>query len=202
MFGSVNAVAECKGEAVWGPIVIPEAYSICPITTEQLDITRKVQNSKKEESKKTASPQTEDEETEDSDVSRNGTFGDKWIVPHGLYTSLGYYDPNRGQINGVTSDDLEVFFKALEYMWQTTGSANRHSMLFRGLYIFSHPNLTGAKLSQAGIERRDKIANVINITLKESVETPRDFEDYTVTIDKTNVNPNLHIFDWGTQTEI
>jgi hypothetical protein len=64
-------------------------------------------------------------------------------VPYGLYRAHGFFNPHFAKRTGVDAADLEIFWQALQSMWDVDRSASRGMMSCRGLYVFSHESNLG-----------------------------------------------------------
>jgi len=167
MFGAVLATGE-KGDKlnagqVRGPIQFTFARSLDPILPMDLSITRKA---------RTTEERMETGETE---------MGRKAIVPYGLYRAHGFYNPFLAEQTGVSQDDLELFWEALVNMFEFDRSAARGEMTVRGLWVFSHENAKGNAPAH-------RLFEVVQAKLREDVETPREFSDYSVVAPVAEIN--------------
>lgn len=167
MFGAVMSTKKYNAGQVRGPLQLTFARSIDPITPLDMTITR-VALTNANDSQKDAT----DEEGE----ARHGQFGRKAYVPYGLYIAYGFYSPAFAKQTGVQENDLSLFWEALIHMWDLDRSAARGRMATRGLYIFEHNSPFGNAPSHQLFEK-------IHISKKESVPSPRSFNDYEVRID-------------------
>lgn len=170
-FGGVLSVGQdvLKGSAfgqVRGPVQFTFARSIDPITPLDISITR------------CAVTKPEDEKKE-------RTMGNKHIVPYALYAAKAYVSPVFAERTGFTTDDLEVFFEALQHMFTHDQSAARAEMTVRGIYDFEHvgtqhPNNTDQNQREArlGCYHAHKLFEGINIKLRSGKNYPESFEDY------------------------
>ena len=104
-----------------------------------------------------------------------GTMGRKALLPYGLYRGYGFFTPHFAQKTGVTAEDLELFWEALQQMWTIDRSAARGMMALRALYVFSHDTSVGRAPAQSLFER-------IQVSCKPEVKAPRAFGDYCVTV--------------------
>ncbi|WP_419606340.1 type I CRISPR-associated protein Cas7, partial [Thiolapillus sp.] len=105
----------------------------------------------------------------------NRTMGRKHTVPYGLYVAHGFVSaPLAGQ-TGFSENDLELFWEALENMFEHDRSAARGEMATRGLYIFRHDSKLGNAHAHDLFER-------IALARKPDVTVPRDFTDYDVNV--------------------
>jgi CRISPR-associated protein Csd2 len=146
--------------------------SVEPIVSLEHSITRMAVTTEKEAAKQ---------------AGGNRTMGRKATVPYGLYRAHGFVSPalaervegRRVQGTGVSDDDLALFWKALENMFEHDRSAARGLMSTRALVIFEHADKLGsapahelfARVTVAAAE--DRPAN----------QPARRFEDYVVKLD-------------------
>jgi CRISPR-associated protein Csd2 len=163
-----------KGEGyncgqVRGPIQITFARSIDAVVPLDLSITRVALENRGEK------PREDDEEK-----AATGTMGRKALVPYGLYRGFGFVNPHFAKDTGLTSDDLVLFWQALQNMWDLDRSASRGLMALRGLYVFSHEDGVGNAPAHTLFER-------ISVSRKNGVEATRAFTDYTVTVNDKNL---------------
>ncbi|MDP1545009.1 MAG: type I-C CRISPR-associated protein Cas7/Csd2 [Anaerolineales bacterium] len=158
-FGAVMSTDVNCGQ-VRGPIQINFSRSIDPIVQQEVTISRL-----------TVTRKGEDKLTD---------FGRKHIVPYGLYKVEGYIsaklanDDTKG--TGFSEADLELFWKALEEMFEHDHSAARGKMAARKLFVFKHKDELGNAPSH-------KLFDMIKVEKKESIVIPRKFADYDVAIE-------------------
>lgn len=169
MFGAVMTTGVNCGQ-VRGPIQLTFARSADPIVPLDLAITR-VAVTREEDAKVAVaeSGETTGKQTE---------MGRKSLVPYGLYRAHGFFNPHFASQTGVTSEDLALFWQALQMMWDTDRSASRGMMACRGLYIFSHESSLGNAPAHKLLER-------VVVARRPEVTAPRSFHDYTVQVDAT-----------------
>jgi len=169
MFGAVLATGE-KGDRlnagqVRGPVQLTFARSEDPIIPLDLTITRQAR-------------------TTEERMETGGTeMGRKPIVPYGLYRSHGFYSPFLASSDGgtgVTSEDLKIFWEALEHLFDLDRSAARGEMTVRGLYVFSHDKPLGNAPAH-------KLFKRVTVEVKDEGAPPRAFEDYTVIVDDNDL---------------
>ena len=176
-FGGVVSTGNgvLKGSAfgqVRGPVQFTFGQSVDPIAPMEVSITRCAV-------------------TKEADKNKERTMGNKYIVPYALYVAKIYVSPVFAEKTGFSDEDLEVFFKALEWMFSPDPSAARAEMAVRGIYDFEHigthadaidevqkrQNLKEAKL---GCAHAHKLFEGIKIALKQGKERPSSFADYDV----------------------
>ena len=161
-FGAVLSTGDYPAGQVRGPIQLTFAQSIDPVFPQDISITR-VAVTNIEQDKKTTS-----------------TMGRKAFVPYGLYLGHGFVVPHFAQQTGFSAEDLNIFWTALQSVWDVDRSANRGMLALHGLYIFSHDNALGNAPAHQLFKR-------IAPKLKESVSVPRHITDYTITVDDTTL---------------
>lgn len=161
LFGAVLNTGETKtlGQ-IYGPMQITNARSQSPVEPQYHTITRVTQTRQ-----------------EDIDKGESTEMGGKWTVPYALYRAEIYYSANRAEQTEVTSQDLELFYRSLEMMFDHDRSAARGTMTTRGLYVFSHTSAFG----NAPAHRLAERVHVDRATDTEA--PPRTFGDYTVSFD-------------------
>jgi CRISPR-associated protein Csd2 len=175
-FGAVltsfsKALPQCSH--ITGPIQLGMARSIDPVDPQSLQITR-------------VSAASEDQ-------PEGGTFGDKTLIPYGLYRVNGSISPNEG--TGLTRTDIDLFFEALTRMFDMDHAAARGEMAARDLYIFKHESRWGNAPSHVLFDR-------LKIIRRDGVEIARSFNDYEVSFDDNNL-PNgvtahrINVNDWN-----
>jgi CRISPR-associated protein Csd2 len=156
MFGAVMTTQINAGQ-VRGPLQLTFSRSVDPIIPQDLAITR------------VAITREEEQEKKETEMAR------KTLIPYGLYVGKGFYSPHLAKQTGVTSEDLELFWDALVYMWDIDRSASRGMMSPRGIYIFTHEKKYGNAPVHELFER-------VSPALKEK-KSPRMFSDYEVAVD-------------------
>ena len=167
-FGAVMSTGVNCGQ-VRGPVQMTFGRSVDPIIATEHSITRMAVATEKES------------ESQDGD---NRTMGRKHTVPYGLYRAHGFVSAFLAKQTGFGQADLELFFKALEDMFEHDRSAARGQMSTRGLYVFQHDSELGNAHAHALFDR---------ITARKKVEVPRDFADYEVSIDESGLPPAVKI---------
>ncbi|QKE41161.1 MAG: type I-C CRISPR-associated protein Cas7/Csd2 [Ferrovum myxofaciens] len=167
-FGAVMSTGINCGQ-VRGPVQITFARSIDPIIAQEHSITRMA-----------VATEVEAEKQEGD----NRTMGRKHIVPYGLYMAHGFVSSFLAKQTGFSDDDLELLWQALAQMFEHDRSAARGEMTTRGLYVFKHDLELGNAPAHALFER-------IRPKLKEGVSVPRNFSDYDVAIQDTNMHAGV-----------
>ena len=160
-FGAVMSTGKNAGQ-VRGPVQMTFGRSIDPIVSSEHSITRMAVATEAEAEKQKGD---------------NRTMGRKFTVPYGLYVSHGFISAHLAAQTGFTTDDLNVFWEALEKMFWEDHSAARGEMNVRGLYVFEHDSALGRAPAHELFEK-------IKVERKDSSIPARSFTDYNVTIDE------------------
>lgn len=161
LFGGVLATGKDKPKAGTydGPIQVTFAQSFDPVRIEEICITRCAVAEEKEN-------------------KENKTMGRKAFLRYGLYSAKIFFSPHRDKFNLITEDDLELFWTAIQKMFEFDRSAARGDMALRGLFVFSHAHKYGDAPAH-------KLFDAIEIK-KTSDDEPNKYSDYSV-----NVNESL-----------
>ena len=169
-FGAVMSTKINCGQ-VRGPVQISFARSIDPVVASEHAITRT-------------------SVTDVKDIEKERTMGRKFTIPYGLYKAHGFVNPFLAAQTGFSNKDLELLFTALENAFQFDQSAARPagSMNPRALIVFKHD-------SQLGNAPSHKLFELVSVKKKESVEVPRAFADYEVTIDRGGLPSGVEIIE-------
>ncbi|MCD8206861.1 MAG: type I-C CRISPR-associated protein Cas7/Csd2 [Bacteroidales bacterium] len=180
-FGAVMSTGG-KGEdvscgTVRGPVQINFARSMDPVSPQEITITRQAITTKEkfEELSGKSGAMTE--------------MGKKQIVPYAFYRAEGYVSAALAQKEtGFSEDDLEVLWSALINMFENDHSAARGKMGVRGLYVFKHDSVYGNAPSVVLFDK-------IKVAKKEGITSPRDFSDYVVEIDGTDMPSGVTLIE-------
>jgi CRISPR-associated protein Csd2 len=178
-FGAVMTTEVNCGQ-VRGPIQFTTARSISPIVAMEHSITR------------CAVTNPKDAENKDREMGR------KFTVPYGLYRAFGYINPFLADPEhfgtGFSEEDLDLFKKALAFMFEQDRSAARGRMSPVRCIAFRHEH----KLGNA---RADQLFARVKVEPVEEVKSgkrpPRSKEDYVITIEGANDLPEgVTIEEW------
>lgn len=167
-FGAVIATKDKQGQ-VRGPIQLTFARSVDPIVSHSHSITRLAV-------------------TKEADKDKERTMGRKATVPYGLYVAHGFVSANLAKQTGFSEEDLELFWNALENMFDLDRSAARGLMAARKLIIFEHET----ELENAPA---DKLFDTVTVSKKNEVTIPRSFLDYDVTIDRSALPEGVKVYE-------
>lgn len=158
-FGAVMSNEVNCGQ-VRGPVQMTFARSVDPIVVLEHSIT-------------VCAARKEDKPIED----QIGIQGRKFTVPYGLYAAHGFVSSFLAKQTGFDEGDLELLWQALAQMFEHDRSAARGEISTRGLYVFKHDNELGNAPAHSLFAR-------IQPKLNDGVAVPRDFADYTVSVNE------------------
>lgn len=161
-FGAVMTTGINAGQ-VRGPIQMAFATSIDPVVPLEISITRMAVTTEKE-----AEAQSGD----------NRTMGRKHIIPYGLYRAHGFISAKLAERTGFSSEDLELFWRALTNMFEHDRSAARGEMAARKLIVFEHESAMGNAPAHVLFD-----AVKVQRAQGTDAEAPRRFADYHVHVD-------------------
>jgi CRISPR-associated protein Csd2 len=164
MFGAVMMTGANAGQ-VRGPLQLTFARSISPVTPLDISITRMA---------------VATEEEAEKQGGDNRTMGRKAILPYGLYLAKGFFSSAFAKQTGVTTEDLELFWQALQYMWDFDHSASRGLMACRGLYVFTHENGLGNAPTHTLFDR-------FEAKPRKGSDATRSYGDYVVYLNDRNL---------------
>lgn len=158
-FGAVMSTKENNCGQVRGPIQFSFAESIDPIVSLEATITRMAVETAKEA------------KSQDGD---NRTMGRKTYIPYGLYEAHGFISAPLAKQTGFSEEDLELFWQALQNMFDHDRSAARGEMAARKLIVFKHD-------SELGNAPAHQLFDLVKVERAGDKEMPpRSFADYEV----------------------
>ena len=163
-FGAVMSTGSNAGQ-VRGPIQLTFSRSIDPIFAQEHSITRMAVATEAEAEKQSGD---------------NRTMGRKATVPYGLYQCHGFISAHLAAQTGFSEDDLELFWQALENMFEHDRSAARGEMNARGLYVFKHESKLGNAHAHSLFAR-------VKSALIDGSKPPRNFSDYQTSVDEKSM---------------
>jgi len=175
-FGAVMTTGVNAGQ-VRGPIQLGISRSIDPIFSAEHAVTRCAVTTEKEA------------EAQDGD---NRTMGRKFTVPYALYRVHGYINASLAGQTGFTEDDLDLFKRALDQMFEHDRSAARGSMAPRGCIAFKHDH-------RLGNARADQLFGRVAAERKgDDGLPPRGFADYDLVVDEAKLPEGVTVEHWVT----
>jgi CRISPR-associated protein Csd2 len=155
-FGAVMSTGKNAGQ-VRGPIQLTFARSVDPIVALEHSITRVAKT------------------TEERSEAGGSEMGRKYTVPYGLYRLHGFISAYLASQTGFNEEDLNLFFEAMQRMFEHDRSAARGEMNTRKLIVFKHKSPLGDCSAHELFER---------VTHKKLCEGPaRNFSDYEIYLD-------------------
>lgn len=155
-FGAVMSTGKNAGQ-VRGPIQLTFARSVDPIVALEHSITRVAKT------------------TEERSETGGSEMGRKYTVPYGLYRAHGFISAHLANQTGLNEDDLNLFFEAMQNMFEHDRSAARGEMNTRKLIVFKHKTALGNHPAHELFER------VKHNKLSEG--PAREFSDYEILLD-------------------
>jgi CRISPR-associated protein Csd2 len=170
MFGAVMSTGDKPAGRVQGPLQLTFARSLHRVLDQEHGITRITQT-----------------RTQDTEAGQSTEMGTKHTVPYGLYRGHGHFSAPLAARTGVTSADLDAFWRAMTMMFDHDRSAARGEMAMRGLYVFTHDDAFGRAPAHTLFDRIsvDRIG-VPGEDAETAANRPvRSFGDYKTTIDDT-----------------
>lgn len=162
MFGAVLSTGTLNAGQVRGPVQLTFARSIDPVLPLDIAITRQART------------------TEERMETGTTEMGRKPIIPYGLYRAHGYFNPYLARQAGVSREDLETLWEALQNLFEFDRSAARGEMHVRGLVVFSHDNPKGNAPAH-------RLFDLVTVERRDGVSVPRGYDDYVVTIKRDSV---------------
>ncbi|MDV0445546.1 hypothetical protein MmiAt1_11290 [Methanimicrococcus sp. At1] len=158
-FGAVLNTGKKAGQ-VRGPVQLTFSRSLEPVVALEHSITRMAVATEKEA---------------ESQSGENRTMGRKYTIPYGVYMAHGFVSAHLAAQTGFSQDDLDLFWNALENMFEHDHSAARGLMTTRKLIIFEHSSPLGNKPAQELFDR---------IKWERTTDGPaRSFNDYRIMLD-------------------
>lgn len=157
---------------VRGPVQLDFGRSIDPVTPQEITITRTAIT------------------TEEDAAKKANEMGRKFIVPYGLYRMEGSVSANLAEkVTHFSEDDLQLLWDAIIHMFEDDRSAARGLMATRRLFVFKHD-------SKLGNCPAWKLYDAVKVTKKEGVSVPRDFSDYEVSVDKSQIPADVTLTEY------
>lgn len=169
-FGAVMSLKSAPNcGQVRGPVQLTFSRSVDPIIASEHSITRMAVATEAEAEKQGGD---------------NRTMGRKFTIPYGLYVAHGFVSAHLANQTGFSEEDLELLWQSLAQMFEHDRSAARGEMSTRGLYVFKHDSELGNAPAHSLFDR-------IQPKLNADVAVPRDFSDYTVSVNESGMPPGV-----------
>jgi len=157
-FGAVMSTGPNAGQ-VRGSIQLTFARSVEPIIALEHSITRVAKT------------------TEERAETGGSEMGRKYTVPYGLYRAHGFVSAHLAEQTGFTKEDLEIFWKAMQEMFEHDHSAARGLMSARKLIVFEHETALGNKPAH------ELFSRVTWERTNDKNKPTREFTDYEILLD-------------------
>lgn len=169
-FGAVMSLKSAPNcGQVRGPIQLTFARSVDPIVALEHSITRVAKTN------------------EERAVKGGSEMGRKYTVPYGLYRAHGFISAHLANQTGFNEEDLNLFWEAMQNMFEHDRSAARGEMNTRKLIAFKHKTALGSQLAHKLFDR---------VTHKKLTDVPaRDFSDYEIYLDGKTLPETFKIID-------
>jgi CRISPR-associated protein Csd2 len=171
-FGAVMSTGKNAGQ-VRGPVQLTFSRSVIPIVSQEHSITRMAVATEAEAEKQ---------------AGDNRTMGRKATVPYGLYVGHGFFSSSLAAQTGFNDQDLALLWRGLLMMFEQDRSAARGLMATRRLIVFEHASNLGNATASSLFER-------IRVRIKDDVETPRAFSDFTIEVDRAGLPEGIRILE-------
>jgi CRISPR-associated protein Csd2 len=151
--------AEIEGSVsigIRGPVSIHPAFSLTPINTTSIQITKSVSG--------------------EGEKKAPDTMGMKHRVDFGLYVFYGSINPQLASKTGFNDEDAEAIKQALIHLFNNDASSARPegSMEVVKVYWWKH-NCKNGQYSSANVHR------TLHISLQPGIDDPRNISDYLIT---------------------
>jgi CRISPR-associated protein Csd2 len=172
-FGAVMSTEVNCGQ-VRGPVQLTFSRSISPVVSLEHAVTRCAVTTEREAEK------------QDGD---NRTMGRKFTIPYGLYLGHGFINPFLAKQTGWSDDDLALFKTSLAQMFELDRSAARGLMGAKRCIAFKHATALGNAPAH-------KLFDLVSVKKNDGVDAPRQFDDYSVTIDTAKLPAGVTVEEW------
>jgi CRISPR-associated protein Csd2 len=156
-FGAVMSTGKNAGQ-VRGPVQLTFSRSINQVVPMEHSITRMAVATEAEAEKQQGD---------------NRTMGRKFTIPYGLYLAHGFISPSFAEQTGFSEEDLDLFWKALNNMFDVDRSAARGEMSKRKLIVFKHD-------SKLGDAPAHTLFDMVKVTT--DANPIRNYSDYKITV--------------------
>lgn len=170
-FGAVLSTGDKGAGTVRGPVQFTFSRSEDRIYQAEHSITR-------------CAVTTEEEAKKQEKREHASTFGRKTTVPYALYRMHGFISAVDAQKTGFSEDDLNLLWESLLNAFEHDRAAARGEMNPRKLIVFKHENHLGRARSGELFER---------VVITKKVDLPREWKDYTVTVDNAKKPEGIDI---------
>ena len=188
-FGAVLSTGPNAGQ-IRGPIQLTFARSVDRILPLDVSITRMAVADNDIKGPKISSQDFVKWQSEQPEDELR-TMGRKALIPYGLYVGKGFIsahlaDPTANG-TGFSEDDLALFWEALLKMYEHDRSASKGIMSVQEpIFVFKHVGTDTdekqrAQQARLGCAPAHKLFELVDVSKREGIKSPRTFSDYQVT---------------------
>lgn len=195
-FGGVLSTGKNAGQ-IRGAVQLAFAKSMDPIDPQNITVTRMYYT---EGNYNTLKEFDQADAKMSSDKKR--TMGSKQFIPYGLYLVKGTVSANLARRNGFSVEDLNVLFEALLQMYNNDASSSKTGMsVVSPLIIFKHVGVSDPnnnldqreKEAMLGSCGAHKLFNLLQVSRKEGVDTPRSYADYDICLNVSGLPSGVEV---------
>jgi CRISPR-associated protein Csd2 len=162
-FGAVMSLKSAPNcGQVRGPIQLTFGRSVEPVVALEHSITRMAVATEAEAEKQSGD---------------NRTMGRKYTVPYGLYRTHGFVSAHLAEQTGFSQEDLDLFWKAMQEMFEHDRSAARGLMSTRKLVVFEHKDALG------NMPAHELFSRITWKRNSDEKKPAREFSDYEILLD-------------------
>ena len=170
-FGAVMSTGKNAGQ-VRGPVQLVFARSVEPVVPLEHSITRMAVATEAEAEKQQGD---------------NRTMGRRFTIPYALYRCHGFVSAPLAQQTGFGDEDLTLFWRALQNMFEHDRSAARGEMTARKLVVFKHDSALGNAPAH-------KLFDLVSVKRRDGGAGPaRKFSDYEVSVNGAGVPSEVEV---------
>lgn len=182
-FGGVLSTGLNAGQ-VTGAVQVGMSLSVDPIEPSLMTVSRKCYT---EYDYSTLEEYDEADAKKPEDKKR--TLGKKAFIPYGLYPVHSVVNANLAEKVGFTEEDFNIFLEALSQMYDYEPTSSKAGMsVLAPIIIFKHvghendPEDQRIRECKLGCASMQKIHSLLSIVKKDSVDVPRNINDYDITL--------------------
>jgi len=148
-----------------GPLQLGMATSVLPVELVSIAGTRSAVG-------------TEGQSEDQKGINQNWVRRNR--IQHAVFTMGGHLSPFQALNTGFTEEDWSVFVLGAKQMLENDRSSTRGLMTLQQMVVFTHDD-------PLGNARASDLFKLIKVVPRDPNTTPRSFEDYIVTIDRSKL---------------
>lgn len=170
LFGAMAETGDCPAGRIRGPLQLSMGRSLHPVRISKHQVVRVAV-------------------TDDKELEKPGTMSDehgRQIIRYAAYRMVGTYSPRMGAKTGVSADDLNLFFTALQRCWARDRASARGVMGCRGIWIAIHE-------TEDGLCHASDTHNAVRVTMP---ATATSWDEATVKLERGQRGVTWHYFGW------